>query len=371
MLTEILLLNPVYVTIFWFFALIANNAKTHKPKVFLAWFMATASVLYLSHFVYFTQNYSVYVYLDSIYTLAYLLVYPMYHVYVRLLTVDSSFLVKSHGRYFIAPLLIFVAVLLGYLIMGYEESLAFIVNILVNGDKAKGIHLYMKILFVTGRVVFILQTVLYLYLSYKLIKENNLRLQDYYSNMEERRLNWVQFFNICLAFTSVSSGVLASLGRNFFLQNPWLLIFPSAVFTTMLFIIGLLGNKQKAIFTEVASVTEVTEEGKPPLRLKKRLEELFEKEMIYKNTDLKIWDLTSMLGTNRTYVSKLINTEYGRNFCAHVNHYRIEHAKQLIEKNKNLSNEQIAELSGFGSLNSFYRSFQSVEGISVGAYRKQ
>lgn len=371
MLKEILLLNPIYVTIFWAIALFFHNRSSHLPKVFLGWFMVAASLVYISHFFYFTKNFQVYIYFDSIYTLAYLLVYPLYHIYVRLLTVDSSVTIKKHGKFLIAPFVVFFLVLTGYLTLGKEQGMSFITNILVQGDKPHGAQLYMHILFVLGRIVFLLQTAIYLYLSFRLIKENNLRLQDYYSNMEFRKLNWVQFFNFCFAFTSLSSAILATLGRNFFLKSELFLAFPSVVFTLMLFFIGLLGYRQKEVFTEIARTPDAHAEGKPPLHLKAKLDHLFEKELIYKNPDLKIWDVCSILGTNRTYVSKIINSEYSRNFCTHVNHYRISYAKSLISNNKNLTNEQVAELSGFGSVNSMYRAFQSTENISLGQYRKK
>jgi AraC-like DNA-binding protein len=371
MFTEILLLNPIYVTLFWAITLSIHKTQGHKPKVFLGWFMGMASIIYISHFFYFTKNIDVYLYFDGYYTLAYLLVYPMYHIYARLLTVDNRFSLKVHGKFIVLPIAISLLTFIGYVILGAEGGRIYISQVLIEGIAPVGTQTYMYYLYIIGRIVFLLQTIVYLILSFKLIKANNLRLQDYYSNMEERKLNWVHYFNVCFAFTSFSSAVLVSLGRNFFLQNEWLLLFPSIIFTGMLFFIGLLGNSQKAIFTEIDNSTETLDEGKPPYKLKAKLDELFIKNKIHKDTDLKIWDVTSMLGTNRTYVSKIINQEYGRNFCAHVNYYRVANAKELIANNPNLTNEQIAELSGFGSVNSLYRAFLSSENISLGSFRKK
>jgi AraC-like DNA-binding protein len=369
---KILLLNPIYVTIFWAIVLNLYKREAHQPKVFLGWYMFVASWVYISHYFYFTQQFGVYYYLDSIYTLAYLLVYPMYHVYVRLLTVDSHFSFKKHLRFLVAPLAIFLLTAMGYIVMDKDEGVQFISDILVHGKPpASTMQEVMYIVFVIGRLTFLFQTIFYLVISFRLIRSNNLRIQDYYSNMEERKLNWLQFFNICFAITSTSSAALAVLGRNTFLENPYLLVFPSVVFTLMLFFIGLLGNNQRAIFTEIDNTPDFMPEGKPPQRIKLKIDKLFEEEMIYKDPDLKIWDVSSMVGTNRTYVSNVINNAYGRNFCTHVNVYRIEHAKSLIQSNPNLTNQQIAELAGFGSVNSLYRTFQTSEGVSLGQFRKQ
>ncbi len=370
-MTTILLLNPIYVTLFWALVLHLHRQSSHRPKIFLGWFMIVASQVYLSHFFYFTQNYNVYYFFDSIYTLSYLLVYPMYHIYVRLLTVDSRFSLKKHFKFLVVPVVIFLLTLVGYLAMGKSRGMEYVTQILVGGGTPQGIFKYMKIVFTVGRFLFLAQTAFYLVLSFVLIRRNNIKIQDYYSNLDERKLNWLQFFNISFALTSMSSAVLAALGRNFFLNNSMYLLIPSIVFTLMLFVIGLLGNYQRAIFTEIDRTQDAQDEGKPPLRLKSKLDALFEKEKVYKNPDLKIWDISSMLGTNRTYVSRIINSEYNRNFCSHVNHYRVEHVKSLVKSNPNLTNEQISELSGFGSVNSLARVFQGQEGVTLGQFRRK
>jgi AraC-like DNA-binding protein len=365
-----LLLSPVYVTLFWAIVLSIQSRKIHSPKHFLGWFMMVAFVLYLSHFFYFVQNFEVYYYMDSIYTLAYLLVFPLYHIYVRLLTVDDAINSKKHGKFLIAPIVIFLLTLIGYLIMGKHDGMYYITSVLPGDVSPTGIHLYMKSVFVLGRVVFLLQATLYLFLNFRLIRANNIKMQDYFSNMEERKLNWLQFFNFSMAFTSLAGIVLAILGREMFQDHEFFLIFPSAVFSAMLFFIGFLGNSQKAIFTELEKEQLPYIEGKPSVSLKGKLDNLFQEEKIFKNPDLKIWDVSLMLGTNRTYVSKMINSGYDRNFCAFVNHYRVEHAKSVMRNNKNLTNEQIGELSGFGSVNSFYRAFLDHENMSLSQYRK-
>ena len=162
MLKEILLLNPIYVTIFWAIVLNITNRTNHLPKVFLGSFMIVASVVYISHFFYFTERFVQYFYIDSFYTLAYLSVYPLYHIYVRLLTVDSKVSFRKQGIYLLAPVVIFLGTLVGYLIMGKQEGVNFIVSILVKGNKPEGFQRYMYTLFVSGRILFLLQTVIYL-----------------------------------------------------------------------------------------------------------------------------------------------------------------------------------------------------------------
>lgn len=371
-MTDVFLLNPVYVTIFWALVLFLHGKRADRPTFFLGWFMFVASLVYVSHFFYFTQRFDAYYYLDSVYILAYLLVYPLYHVYVRLLTVDTHFSLKKHLRFIVVPVGVFILTLVGYAIMGKERGVEYIVNVMVHGESpSTSIQKFMVVVFLLGRLTFLFQTVFYLILSFKLIRRNNLKIENYYSNVENRGLRWLQLLNISFGLASLFSAVLAVLGRNLFLHNSFLLVFPSIIFSILLFFIGFMGSNQRAVFTEIENTPDLQDEGKSPQKLKAKLEQLFEKEMIYKNQDLKIWDVSFILGVSRTHVTNVIKTEYNRNFRTHVNHYRFEHAKALIYSNPNLSNQQIAELAGFGTVKSMFRAFQAAEGISLVQFRKR
>ena len=383
-LKTILLLNPVYVTLFWAVVLNLHYKVHHAPKAFLGKFMIVAFLVYFAHFLYFSELWAIYTYLDSIYIFASLLVFPLYHIYIRLLTTERKFSMAVHGKYLVFPLMVFLLFLPGVLIMDHEAYTDFLRRVIYDRQPDSGIQQYMFLIYHLARVVFVAQVIWYLYANFRLIIRNNKQLQDFYSNTEDRKLQWVQFFNISLAITSLASIFVALTGRETFFRGDWSLAGPSLVFSLMLFFIGLLGNVQNPVHIhpgkdEKENLPNLKEEEKEEEkagfiadpRLKKGMEQLFEKEMVFKNQDLKIWDISQMLGTNRTYVSRYINAEYNRNFCNHVNHYRVKYAKKLLADNPALSNEQIAELSGFGSQNSLYRAFQAAEGFTFGHYRKK
>jgi AraC-like DNA-binding protein len=108
-------------------------------------------------------------------------------------------------------------------------------------------------------------------------------------------------------------------------------------------------------------------------KLSENLLELFTVKEIYKNPELKITHLSEMLHTNRTYISKHINTEFSCTFSDFVNRYRVEEAKRLLssDSSKIFSLNYISEKSGFGSMGSFMRVFRDSQGITPGQYRDQ
>ncbi|MBL3548855.1 helix-turn-helix transcriptional regulator [Chryseobacterium sp. KMC2] len=78
----------------------------------------------------------------------------------------------------------------------------------------------------------------------------------------------------------------------------------------------------------------------------------------YLDPNLKITDLITAFGTNRTYLSSFINTTYGLNFSMYINRYRLEEFQRLKElpENKMADEEELVYLAGFRSHQSFKRS---------------
>ena len=372
MLTTILLLNPVYVTFFWAIVLHLYPSRSNPARRFLGKFMILGFVVYLSHFFYFMEMHDAYVWLDVFYYFASLSVYPAYYVYVLLLTRDESFSFRRHARYFAVPLAVFVAISVGYIIMDQEQQLVYISEVLYGGGSAEGIVACMQAMHLAERLVFVLQTFVYGFLTFRELRVHRRDLYDRYSFTEQKNLSWVQVMNITLFLTMSASIGLAIIGRERFLENNGLLLFPSVVFSVMLFVIGILGNIQKAAVLDDHDIFEYSGTGdeKIPARLREEIVALFEQEKIYLDKELTIWDLTGRLGTNRTYVSKIFNNEFGINFATFVNHHRVAHAKKMIDEDKNISVDEIADLCGFGSVASLYRAFLAREKVSLPQYRK-
>lgn len=122
------------------------------------------------------------------------------------------------------------------------------------------------------------------------------------------------------------------------------------------------GNEETPAPAE-ASDTEMSEIGK-------RISTLFDNDRIFLNPNLKVSDIATEIGTNRTYVSAFFNKEAECTFYDYVNRYRIEYACNLLT-NSEENIVQIAEKSGFNSSQSFIRVFSKIKGTSPTKYRKE
>lgn len=104
------------------------------------------------------------------------------------------------------------------------------------------------------------------------------------------------------------------------------------------------------------------------LQLQNKIQQLFDEKQVYLMPNLKLSDITSMVGSNRTYVSKFFNNEQNESFFDFVNRYRVEHAVNLL-LNSNEKVDNIVELSGFNSRQTFYRAFAKHKGMSPAQFR--
>ena len=100
-----------------------------------------------------------------------------------------------------------------------------------------------------------------------------------------------------------------------------------------------------------------------------RICELMEKEKPFLNPELKISDVASALGTNRTYLSDCINSQRDCSFTQFVNAYRVEYAKELLRNRPDIKISEVYTLSGFSSENTFFRIFKAHTGKTPSEYR--
>jgi AraC-like DNA-binding protein len=94
------------------------------------------------------------------------------------------------------------------------------------------------------------------------------------------------------------------------------------------------------------------------------LEAWLEKDKPFLNPDFQLMDLRQVLPLNRTYLSQLINSEYGCSFYQWVNDLRIEEAKRLMTEQPHLKVQEVAERCGFSSSTVFSRVFIRETGIA-------
>ncbi|MHC1780412.1 MAG: helix-turn-helix transcriptional regulator [Bacteroidales bacterium] len=380
MLEQIVFTLPMFVTLFWSVTLVADFRLKDKPRSVLALFMFLATILYASHAIYFSKNYGLYAFLDPLYTLTSLSVFPMFYIYIKAVAKEGGASMKDLLLF--TPAIFFgITSALSFIAMGPEELEAFILRMEYKESISYSFSAIGKIqifLYKMSRIVFTLQIIPSVFQSWKLISAYEKKIKEFYSSTEEKTLAWARDIMIAMVSAALFSLVVNSLGKAFFIKQSMLLMIPSILFSIVLYSIGFLGFRQRySIANYEKDIQKDNVNGNrfagDEIRGKLSAEIicLLENEQIFRNNNLRITDISEKLKTNRSYISGIVNTEFKTNFSDLINRYRIEYSKKLLLDEKIYVLDYIAEQSGFASLSSFMRVFRNETGITPGIYRKQ
>lgn len=220
-----------------------------------------------------------------------------------------------------------------------------------------------------------LASVVYMRRSYK-------TLPEFFSNVKYSSLASFTKMNIAFIVCMSLPGLYSvMMGRQTFAADVYQYLMLGFFFSVTYIVLGVVGFKDIPVNTSFLKSkdeeakddfdhSEVADESDS--HLLKRVEELFQKEQLWKNPSLNIWDVSKLLKTNRTYISQAINEKNDCNFNTYVNAYRVDAAKRLLESEEcfNYSLEAISEMAGFGSPSTFFRVFKATAGHTPSAYLK-
>jgi len=106
-------------------------------------------------------------------------------------------------------------------------------------------------------------------------------------------------------------------------------------------------------------------------QLAQKLRYLLEAEKIHLQPNLKTEDVLQYLQISYKELNQLLKSEFQTTFPQLINQYRVSTAQQLLgnRQNQDISLDEIATLSGFGTRQSFYKIFQAQMGVSPGTFR--
>lgn len=346
-----------------------NMAKTR-----LLFFMATATLLYLAHFIYFNRLMAVIPLTDAIYCFCNLAVFPLYYLYIEELT-DYRPNRWRQALCLLPSLLGGMAVGLLYILMDRQEMTLFIEHYLYGNEFASlsGLTFWQAMIHVAVRIVFALQVPLVLYFGFRRITAYNAVVETNYSDIEGKRIVWVKTLLVLFAVTSLVSFVFNLIGRQRFIDEAVPLAIPAVLFSMLLLLIGHVGLNQRFsvqdIEAEVFLESEPVPEDCAYSELLEKIRKLMSEEKLYLYPNLKVSDLARLLNSNRNYIYNAINVEMGISFSDYINSQRIDYASQLLKAHPELSINDVMFKSGFTSTSAFYRNFKKFKGITPTARR--
>ncbi|MDL2312377.1 helix-turn-helix domain-containing protein, partial [Bacteroidales bacterium OttesenSCG-928-B11] len=377
---------PMFTCAFWALTLAVDANHRTRARNMLMVFMSVATIHFLGQTIYCYHDYRLTTNYDAVYTLATALVFPVYYLYLRVLT-DSKKLNFKSSWILLPSILLFASYLIVFLLMSPVESDIFCRHILYKEPVETEITALIniqRINVILLAVLFNIQIPFVAWFGVKRIINYRRLLSEYYSNPDEKLIAPVKSLMYCFVITAVASIAFNSIGRHFFTQNSigWVWV-ASASFVTLLYSVGFVGFRQQFSIDDMVKDIDTSDkneimsndlpgqENSDRMKiLENKLIQTVKEKELYLKPNLKISDVAADLCTNRAYISRIVNQQLNLSFSDFINGYRVEYAKKLLETNPAIDNNTLAASAGFGSTLSMQRVFQQFENISLKEYRK-
>lgn len=224
--------------------------------------------------------------------------------------------------------------------------------------------------------------ILYLMVSVAKLRSHGIRLQYWFSNIEDRNLSGIRYLLTMFA-AMVVIHLLWTLGRYFLwdgMMSAWVvnvlvtyhLVLVNGLFLEFLTYPHSVGDRNEP------SIPGLQESSRPPAglsadeqeRLLGRLADLMEDEKPYLNPNLTVADLAKRLRVHARILSQLINYRHGCNFLEYINRHRIDHAKGELAHHPDRTILEVAYDSGFNSKSTFNTAFKRFVELTPTGFRK-
>ncbi len=217
----------------------------------------------------------------------------------------------------------------------------------------------------------------------KRLKKYQLKIKDYYSNIEEINLQWVRYFSwayFTINLVSLTTFLAYNFGLIKNIEIPFFAI--NVAFVIWLFYLIYSGIKQYSL----ANFSEPNEKKGENVKKKYQtsslsenemdnlfnsIRQLFEEEQVFHDPELKVQSIAKRFGVTTHNISQTINLKANKPFYDFVNQFRVEELKkQLI--NPEMKKYTILALgleSGFNSKASLNRVFKQHVGQTPKEYQ--
>ncbi|MBA4744790.1 MAG: AraC family transcriptional regulator [Muricauda sp.] len=182
----------------------------------------------------------------------------------------------------------------------------------------------------------------------------------------------IYFIHVSYVMVYIIYGIYINIGVNsgVFYHAPIVLM------STMVLYVGYAANVQPDVFSGLYAYTnrlfpKYVKSGLTDSlsqELKKNLTDLFLKDKLYRKNDINLDMVAEKLDTTRHNASQLINEHFNMSFREFVNSYRIQEAKELLEKENELNIIDIAYEVGYNNKVSFNKAFKKDTHLTPSEY---
>lgn len=213
--------------------------------------------------------------------------------------------------------------------------------------------------------------IFYLLLSVKRTRKYQENIINYSADIGQTSLRWVYQIFLCIIIL-LPVPLLYYFSKSGSTTEYLLIILPNffTIFLNVVMCYNIFTNNF-ILLTEDIVIRQFKAKDKDKDNSKtnidrQRFEKYIQEKKPYLEPKLKITDLTLELGTNRSYLSAFINTNYNMNFSAYINKCRIAELEIMREDPAyaDLPEIELIYLSGFSNYRGYKRTKELFETVS-------
>ncbi len=358
-----ILLILAFVVPFLLSGTILIGSKGSLPRLVMGLALINAFYAFFANYFYFKKLIEVYIVLHSLHIASVLWLFPSIYLYVRSIVVTKDEFKKDLMHLLPGTLFGVVSAILFYGLLKQDERIYYLLFY------RTGIEFFdfrLKLIYgfrMVDVAVIIAQVIFYSVVMIKIPAKYNEKLKEEYSNIDKFSINWIRWFNIALVLVGLLS-ILFYVFNPLDAANDLFLVCFLFIISLFMWVLGIWSFMQKSPGLVSPYLVPVFQDSKRPTEdseniLAKALLDYFEKEQPFLNPELNLTSVCRHIGTNRTYLSNLINKNFGMNFNSFVNQYRVAYVFEYLKNSPGTSNEVLTSLSGFGSVSSFKRAIKN------------
>ena len=345
-------------------ALYRDSKKDFSRKIMAA-ALFTTSLIFFLNYLYLQQDYRAYYPLHSFNAAIQYLTFPMIYLYMKSIVFPKEKLSTQLIHFLPAVLMFIVASYIFYIYTNKADMLYFLKN---NRQGVNFVEYKFFVLKVSRYIHLLLiafQGIIYSLAFFRIPRDYDEKLQNEFSNIDTFSIDWINkylmSFAIIVAGGFLMYAVLPLIGNYFPLIIAIFFIFSAYVCR-----LGILALKQQRVEINLDEI-DVDMIPKPEMStikddaLIRKLENLIEIKQAFLQPDISLTSVSRELGTNRTYLSVLINQQFGMNFNSYINQYRVKFVNEYLKENPLVTTEELYQLAGFGSISTMKRAMRKTD----------
>ena len=226
------------------------------------------------------------------------------------------------------------------------------------------------------------QAFYYLVVIFKVLKEYNLRIKDYFSEIETLKLSWLKVIIFFFIISWSLSFCLFIFGKAGLFIPEFVISIGPVLGVLFLYFLAYFTLRQPEIFQKVKEMVKQVEDSSEKIstelsesiesKLLSQLTGHMEKDKPYMDNTLTLKQLAGEMAIQPYQLTRVIASTGNHNFYSFINSYRVTEVKALLAEKSNRDKAilDIAFEAGFNSKSTFNYIFKKNVNMAPSEFRK-